>query len=224
LPDQDDPDSLNSASIWALHIDVQGIVWVGTYDGGLNYAPPSMQQFEILRPRHDGLSDPHVGAILEDRAGNLWVGTDGGGLNRIDTKSGAFRSYHHDPDDPTTISGDHVFKIVRLHSNELLVTSDVGADLFDPETGRFARLTERYAQIESNYTFSAAEDAQGNLWLGATFLTHYVDHRADSVRTYSHDIADPQSLGRGLVSSIHIDREGSVWFGTEGGLSCLPAG
>jgi methyl-accepting chemotaxis protein len=44
------------------------------------------------------------------------------------------------------------------------------------------------------------------------------------VKTYRHDPADPHSLGRGWVMSIHIDDAKNVWFGTEGGLTCLPDG
>jgi len=37
VPDIDDPASLRSDSIWSLHLDDQGILWIGTFDGGVNY-------------------------------------------------------------------------------------------------------------------------------------------------------------------------------------------
>ena len=93
-------DSLNSSSIWALRFDDQGILWIGTFNGGVNYVSPLGQRFQHVQARRGGLSDPHVSAVLEDRRGDLWIGTDGGGLNRLDRRTGAFRYYRSRPRRP----------------------------------------------------------------------------------------------------------------------------
>jgi ligand-binding sensor domain-containing protein len=97
VSDPDDPTSLSSsATIWSLRLDDQGVLWVGTFNSGVDYVLPMAQQFGLIRAGRGALSDPHVMAVLEDHRGNLWIGTDGGGLNHIDRKTGRFTYYRHD--------------------------------------------------------------------------------------------------------------------------------
>ena len=70
----------------SLHLDRQGILWIGTFGGGLNRLDPATGEF--TRYLHDpedpnSLSRNGVTTILDDSAGNLWVGTYRGGLNRL---------------------------------------------------------------------------------------------------------------------------------------------
>ena len=41
---------------------------------------------------------------------------------------------------------------------------------------------------------------------------------------FTHDPQDARSTGYGWITTILVDRVGNVWFGTIGGLGCLPAG
>ena len=55
LPDLEEPAAINSGSIYSLLLDDQGILWVGTYNGGVNYALRSAHRFDLFRAgRSDG--------------------------------------------------------------------------------------------------------------------------------------------------------------------------
>ncbi len=79
---QDDPEPPHR-SVFALHQDSEGFLWIGTQDGLAQFDGYEMRTF-----RHDpndskSLSNSSVRVILEDRQGQLWIGTENG-LNRLD--------------------------------------------------------------------------------------------------------------------------------------------
>jgi signal transduction histidine kinase/DNA-binding response OmpR family regulator/ligand-binding sensor domain-containing protein len=90
------PGSLSHTSVFALFIDNQETVWVGTYYGGVNYFNPEKEIFThyISNPaRKDCLNHPFVGHIAEDRDGNIWICTEGGGLNLLNRQTRTFTCY-----------------------------------------------------------------------------------------------------------------------------------
>ena len=76
-----------------------------------------------------------------DHTGALWVGTDGGGLNIYDVTAGGFRSFRHDPNEPTSLSTDRVYSVYEDRSRVLWVgTYGGGLNRLDPEKGTFTRI------------------------------------------------------------------------------------
>jgi len=59
----------------ALHEDIDGILWIGTYYGGLGRL--AGDSLRMIR-RADGLAEDVVSNILEDGRGNLWMGGNEG--------------------------------------------------------------------------------------------------------------------------------------------------
>jgi sugar lactone lactonase YvrE len=67
--------NLNQGTVRAFHEDHDGILWVGTYDGGLyRIANGKLTRYT----RNDGLYDNGVFQILEDDANFLWMGSNRG--------------------------------------------------------------------------------------------------------------------------------------------------
>ncbi len=65
----------NPNYIVALHVDADGIVWCGTWGGGLaRFDGQSWSHFTT----RDGLPGNHVFSLHRDPAGRLWVGTSNG--------------------------------------------------------------------------------------------------------------------------------------------------
>ncbi|HKC25069.1 MAG TPA: two-component regulator propeller domain-containing protein, partial [Thermoanaerobaculia bacterium] len=66
---------LGNASVFALHEDRAGSLWIGTPGGGaVRYRDGVFRRYG----KEDGLPDTYVFAFCEDLAGELWAGTNGG--------------------------------------------------------------------------------------------------------------------------------------------------
>ncbi len=78
---------LTHSSVFGMHCDRKGNLWVGTYYGGVNYFSPDHDKF--LNFNYDGfapdnLSHSFVKDMVVDRNGHLWFATDGAGVGCLD--------------------------------------------------------------------------------------------------------------------------------------------
>ncbi|MCB0018513.1 MAG: response regulator, partial [Anaerolineales bacterium] len=89
-PDENDPRSLASTTVYSLFEDSQGRFWVGTWGGGLQQLDRANGYFTGY-PEADGFSD-HVYNILEDEQGYLWLNT-AKGIARFDPASATFTHF-----------------------------------------------------------------------------------------------------------------------------------
>ncbi len=218
---------LDDSHVTSVLEDRRGTLWIGTDGGGLNHYDPATGRFTYYRsdPNDPGtIGSDAVWTLFEDSRGEIWTGGWAAGLGRLDPASGRVRRYRHDAADPRSILSDHVWGIHELRSGELLVLTQLGAELLDRRTGAFTRLADLYPDSGRDVTlYGAAEDAAGNLWLVGNTYVGYLDRRTGRVARYWNDPRDPQSLGAGWTQAVLVDHVGNVWFGTQRGLSCLTA-
>ena len=123
--DPHDPTTLSGNHVTALYEDRDGMLWVGTYAGGLNRFDPSTETFS--RYQHDpsdttSFYGTDISAIIEDRDGVIWIGTREG-LNRFNRQAEAFTHYRHDPDDPGSLRHNDVGDIVEDRAGNLWIST-----------------------------------------------------------------------------------------------------
>lgn len=73
-------------SIYALHTDKQGTIWIGPYYGEVRYFNPETDNYSLYssdekKPNH--LRGVVLGEIVEDREGYMYVASEGSGVNVI---------------------------------------------------------------------------------------------------------------------------------------------
>ena len=89
--------SLSADTVYAIHVDAKGTVWVGTRGGGLNrvvgsaIAPRSIR-FRRLTEKH-GLPNETIYGIQSDSQGAVWVSTNYG-LARVDPTTERAEAFH----------------------------------------------------------------------------------------------------------------------------------
>ena len=229
--ENDDPDSLSHNTVKALVESSDGHLWIATDGGGLNRFEPATGRF--VHFRHDpadptSLSDDHLRALLLDPRGHLWIATDGGGLNRLERRVAAdgtqeisFSHWRHDPEDPSTLSSDHVRGLALDRHDGLWVATD-GGGLNRLETGTGEIVHYRHdpgdpTSLASDRIKVVHQARNGSLWIG-TYDGGL--HRLDGnvFTRFRHAPNDPTSLASDGVWSIFEDRDGNLWVGTEEGL------
>ena len=147
-------------------------------------------------------------AIIAEKSGQLWVGTDRH-LFLLDP-TGDLR--------PAESSPDPALPGAKLEKLDFLLAS---------QRGGYWCLADRHIQkrnanrLESDWAYpwgyapvsAACEDRQGNLvvgTLGAGLFWFDAEGKATSLSTN-------QGFSHNYVLSLHVDREGSLWVGTDGG-------
>src|SRR5574341_1642756 len=129
--DPHQPHSLSYNEIRAMYEDSSGVLWIGTFFGGLNKYDPAEERFTNYRnipgdPK--SLSHNNVRAIYESRQGrdgHLWIGTDEG-LNKFDRTTETFTRFQHTADNPNSLSDNVVNAIYEDRTGVLWVGTNGG--------------------------------------------------------------------------------------------------
>ncbi|HMD29650.1 MAG TPA: two-component regulator propeller domain-containing protein, partial [Steroidobacteraceae bacterium] len=211
-----DPRSLPSDAVATLFADRNGSIWVGT-DAGLSRYEPTSDDFVNYGSAASGTAstDLRVRAIREDHAGALWIGTYRSGLYRFEPATGRLTVFHHDANDPHSLSHDRVMAVLEDDAQRLWVATADGLNLFDRETATFVRYgrdSDNPQSLRDNHIVSLYQDRGGVMWVG----THDGGASHWNPRSWLLGHYRSEAFRETQVSSFADDGAGKVWVGTIG--------
>ena len=191
-------DGLVHNSVWAIHRDADGMLWLGTTGGVSRFDGARFSTLALPQPQ----ASHRISAIYRDGEGRVWLGTEGGGVSRFDGES--FTSF-------TTKDGlaDNAVRAICRDADGAMWFSTVGGvSRFDGES--FASFTAADGLV---HTFNMTLEIQGDgmLWLGTAGGVS----RFDGEQFVNFTIDD--GLAHNSITAIHCDADGILWFGTDGG-------
>ncbi len=161
-----DPSAISDNAVWAIQIDKEGNVWLGT-NNGLNKFDPETKKFTVFKPILDDTyqnSRNNTRSLLIDSKGNLWVGTFGG-LGKFNIEDEKYEYFINTRDDGSGLGNDIIVKILEGHDNKLwLGTYGGGLNKFDPETGSLKVYDDKNG-LPSNIIQSIELDSHKFLWV-----------------------------------------------------------
>jgi len=197
---------LSSANVFSVLAARDGSIWFGTLDG-LNRWKDG--QVTIYRKR-DGLPDDDVQSLFQDDLGRIWISTPHGDAW---LENGRFVPISAAPlGGVQTIAEDSARNIWLSHIT-LGLSLLLGGRLVDPIP--WARLGRK------DFALTLVPDLlRGGLWLG--FSQGGVAYFKDGELRASYGGAE--GLGKGRVTSLQLDRDGTLWAATQGGLSRVKSG
>ena len=219
---EDGAGELTHSEISSIYEDSGGVIWIGTFGGGISKANPSTAAFGHYHhtpgdPNTPG--DDNITALAFDAARrSLWIGTAGAGLDRMDLVTGEFSHYRHDPLDPDTLDNDHVTLLHIGPRGDLYVSTEAGVlETYDPVVNGFTPVLPELIgyQVETPTT-AVAHDSEGMLWLSqASGELLKIDPAGDLVIRYSLGVRLPTYLQDNRIVEIHVDDQGILWLATE---------
>lgn len=222
--------SLSDNNISCIYKDDSGLLWVGTWGGGLHILNTQKKAFRHFTHEPNNLrslSAKGVSAICEDREGILWIGTWDGGLNKMDRTTNAFTHYKHNPDDKNSLSDNAISSIFEDSWGTLWIgTWHGGLNKFDRITEKFKSYKHNSSNpksISDNRIVSICEDPSGVLWIGTYYggLNKFIKEDESFIH-FKHSANNSNSISGNLVSLIFKDRSGILWMSTEfGGLDAF---
>jgi ligand-binding sensor domain-containing protein len=191
-----------SAQISVIAQSADGTVWLGTAGQGLFYYRDS----QFLHIFSSALPSNTVRAVFEDREEDLWLGTQGGLVRFSRTPVSIV---------PFPGGADSEFETLYLDRDQS-VWIGASAHLFHIRSG--AAQPVEFAQLPKVRIRTLLRGRKSDWWVGTggagiVHIFHGKTERFDAERGLCND----------FVRAILESRDGSIWVGTDGGLTHITA-
>ncbi|MCH5718676.1 ligand-binding sensor domain-containing protein [Niabella hibiscisoli] len=167
----DNYNGLSNSSINDLHIDKDGLLWLGTWDG-LNMFEGSRLRIFNYNSNNDqqSIGSNIIQAIDEDKSGNLWITTIGG-ITRYDKKEGRFYNFFYQQNVPGNIT-EHEYKIAIDSNGQVfcytqrqgLTHYNLKQNKFEAIPGTISLKIKKFSFDSNNCLIILTENDQLQLW------------------------------------------------------------
>ena len=125
--------SLSNNSIQSIYIDKAGILWIGTFGGGLSRFDPKLEQFEHFTEENSDLPNNVIYGVLGDDKGNIWVSSNRG-ISKYIPSSNTFINY--DVDDGLQSKEFNGQACYKNNRGEMFFGGIDGFNIFHPDSIR----------------------------------------------------------------------------------------
>lgn len=196
-------EGLPDNTINSLITDRKGNVWIATPGGLVKYANKEFTTFRV----DNGSTSNRISKLFIDAEENLWIGTSHG-LYRY--SGGLFTSWSEDDG----LKGEFVFSFLRNKIGELWVGTDKGINIMKGE-----HISPSGLRIPGRTIYAMSETQGGLILLGT-------DKGLTMVSGSNTTTIFPKSSGirSDSVTSILIEKNGTIWLGLIGGIGKLENG
>jgi ligand-binding sensor domain-containing protein len=218
---------------------------VYNYNGRLNDSVGQGKTFQHFTTR-EGLASNFVTSIYEDKAGIIWFGTAGGGVSRYDGKSFQnFTTKEGNSNNITTIIEDKTGRLWigtrgetfvfdgktfttliyegKAFKNVWSIIEDKKGNIWFGDNGLWRYDGSVFTKVSQRGVYAIAEDKKGNIWTtgevnpggGVWALSRY---DAKSLYNKMPTVTEIKSGGMMDFLAILEANDGSIWFGSAGGV------
>ena len=206
-------------------------LWLTTNEGVLRYDSTRRDAGYTRYMADKGVSHSIAKRLIRDSHGTLWLGTNDG-IDYYDAARDRFVRAEHSNQN---FSLKYIYDIKEDADHDIVTNISSGLCFITPHyrpDGGISHLSYKTRLISGIINSDNCDigyfdvDAKGNIWFAATQegLFKY-EKRNDRFIQYKVRTNDPRSLISNRIYTIHVDRKGNVWTGTDRGLCKLdPAG
>lgn len=215
--------SLSHKSVRSIFMAKNGIIWLGTYQGGVNKLDPNLPLFNLkISSPFDpmGLSSPIVTSFVEYKKGKIFVGTDGGGLHLFDRSTGMFEH----PEIKSKLDSRNPLSILALEldsKGQLWIgTYQNGLFVYNPVNKSYKQILagNNPTDLSQNDIFFIKEDSNGLIWIGTNGSgINVYDPKTGLIKRYGTQSIMPKLMPtNGFMRSISEDINGDMWIASNG--------
>jgi len=223
--DPENAESITGNIVLSLQEDKNGDLYIGTRFNGLCRYNRQNNTFTKISLGQDVDT---IWDLMTDSKNNIWIGTQETGLFKFNPYTQKSQNFKHNPDDPSSISGNSVWSIYEDEQGTIWVgAKNQGLNKYDEERGRFITYygNEIGENDLRNLNITAVwEDNAGRLWIGTSGDgLRIFDKKNKKYVAYKHNPYDQDSLSDNSITSIYQDSSGIMWVTTlRGGINKTP--
>jgi signal transduction histidine kinase/ligand-binding sensor domain-containing protein len=146
-------EGLSSNTIYCLHRDSRGFLWIGTNNGLNRFDGYKFTAYRNQLADSNSISNDHISDIFEDDDGMLWIAT-WKFINKFNPVTGQFYTYKYKTN-PESELDCRTNVIEAWNKDTLLIGTNIGPALFCKSNGKFAffRVNKNREITESDYVF-----------------------------------------------------------------------
>lgn len=204
-----------------------GALWFASFNG-LNRYDEQGGRFQMLL-QGQGLpgvrGDFAVSGAQQDLQGRIWATSDDLGLVRVDLTKKEYRHYAPEIGNPHSLSNGTGTSIAMDPGGSVWIGTRGGFNRYDASTDGFERFTVaqyRTRGMASDNISDITVDDRGIVWLTMYGVgLQRFDPKTKAFTLFHHDADDATSLANDQTNAVRVARDGSVWVGSDAGLSRL---
>ena len=216
-----DPHSISSNFVRTISIDIEGRLWVGTFNGLSIFQNGHFTNIYSDPFSQGSLSQSSVRCITRDSQGGMWLGTWLGGINYWHPLKNRFINIRRESGN-NSLNDNIISCITEDPDGSLWIgTKNGGVNHYDSKTGKFNyySLDKKSSNdiLESNDIKAIHVDEKtGQVYVGAhAGGLNIIDTKTGKIRHNDYRNTNDRPLD---VYAIISSREGHLWIGTRGGL------
>ncbi len=223
------PDNLQSMRFVAMEdVDKDGNIWAGYHDNIFKlYMNNHTLRAIPVSKKFNFKENSIITRILPDK-NEVWIGTVHG-LHRYFRNEDVVKIYENKPSDPLSISHNYIADIVLSQTNQLIIGTLRGINIFNPLTDGFEKIVADQSSqgkgLNSNF-INCLYNVGDIVWCGTeTGGINMIKPKNLSIQSYTYNEQDQGSLSPNPVNVILEDQDAQLWVGTvEGGLNLKKKG
>lgn len=204
--------ALSDKAIYAIYKSKEGIMWIGTYFGGVNIVKPREKGFKSLAS--DGgfkqLNGKAISDIIQDKHDKLWIATEDGGVNIWDRKTGSL-SYLKNEFGKKGLSVNNVHSLYEDENDIFWIGTFLGGlnkyDLKNETIRVYKKDQEETSAFTSNMVYAIHKDRNGELWIGTTAGLSKFNHKKGTYEPFK-----PEIFQEKFIYEIYEEHSGGLWI------------
>ncbi len=212
---------LSQNSVFSIHKDHRGFVWLGTGDGLNRYDGSKMTVFNAADDSKHTLLNGLIFEIAEDvERDQLYFATGGGGLSVFNPQKETFKHFNYDTIGNAILSS-YVYDLKVADDGLLWIANSYGVSVFDPDTEEFRNYQTYHAEQEEIYEATPTKlhiSENGNVWVG-TYGYGLIKINTNGGQHQNYQLESTvQDISANIVHCISDSGQDELLLGTSNGL------
>ena len=219
--DKDIPTSISSNFVHRCCEDMEGNIWIGTFNG-LNKYDKKTGKFHRYAKQENGkgLSYSSIWSLFCDQQGTIWAGTYFGGINYFNPQKQIFREYKASPKESEGLSSPIVSHITEDDNGNLWIgTEGGGVNVYNTETQTYKRYTledDSKGTVRNNIKAIYYDAQREVLWLGVHMAGLYkLDVKTGHITKYQKE--NHSNIPSNNIEDI-LPYQGKLLLATDNGI------